>query len=128
MSSVPQRWPVAINAGIVCSPFGLDAPDELGFWDVKLDVFGLNATDVIYNMAGQHQASEGPCDGELPATESWSAGPLSGRLLCLEGEHAVIYWTHDGASTIGRASRHDRNMDALLSWWRAEARLREPPG
>ena len=98
-------------------------PDELELWAISSTAY--NAESLILNMGGARNAVSAPCDGELPAHERWSIGDRSGRILCLP-DPAVIFWTYDGAKLIGRASRFDGDMDALLAWWRDEARVQTP--
>ncbi len=116
--------PVPVSVGITCSPVGVGAPDELAFWIIPDRP--VNAEILIFNMAGARAAVSGPCDEEVPAHAAWSIGPSSGRLFCFADPGPVLYWTYDDADVLGRASRFDGDMDALLAWWRDEARHRQP--
>lgn len=116
--------PVPVSAGITCSPVGVAAPDELAFWAIPDRP--VSAEILIFNMAGARAAVSGACDEALPARGAWSIGRLSGQLFCFADPAPVIYWTYDDAHVLGRASRFDGDMDALLAWWRDEARHQQP--
>jgi class 3 adenylate cyclase len=121
------RRAVAFAAGIVCSPFGLDAPDELAYWVIS-DWWLSGADEVIYNRAGIIGAPSRSCSEERPALEEWQAGPISGRLLCNSTTSlgAILSWTYAGTDVLGRATRADGDMEVLLAWWSEDPRFRRP--
>ena len=60
----------------------------------------------------------------------WQPGLRDGRLATsADGFCAVMYgdavieWSYDGRALYGTASRRDGDLDSLLRWWAAEARL-----
>jgi class 3 adenylate cyclase len=126
----PISWPLSVQAGVICEPFGLEVPDQLGYWllDEFLHFSGLNETDALFNIAGRREALPGPCDGTGSAYESWSAGPIAGHLVCYHDDAGVatLYWSYTGTDVLARASRDDGDMAALVSWWRNDARFRRP--
>ena len=61
------------------------------------------------------------------AHEAWSFGDASGDLVCFETAtgDAVLLWSRDGSDLLGRATRDDRDMAALLAWWQDVARFHD---
>jgi class 3 adenylate cyclase len=117
----------AFAAGVSCQAFGIAAPDELAYW-ILSDIWVENVEELIANRAGLADAAPGECGADLPAIQTWTAGPVAGRLLCHrsdEGE-AQLLWTYSGTEILGRAVRTDGDMNALLRWWNDEARYRRP--
>jgi hypothetical protein len=119
-------------AGISCAPFGSDAPDELSYWLMSaaghsfVDV--VSAPEWIANRAGWLEIPRGDCQADRRALEPWAFGPLSGSLICFSTPTlgSVLYWTYDESDVIGRATRADGDLDALLEWWEDDARNRRP--
>ena len=128
--SGPNSWIIPIRGGIACEPFALAGPDELKLWDVGQQAYvgarDAQATDTLFNIAGRLGASRGSCDETAPALEAWTAGPLSGHLLCVRGDQASVYWTYDGSDVLARAVREDGDLESLLTWWAQDARFRHP--
>lgn len=118
----------AFSAGIVCEPFQLKDPDEVGYWIVADYWIEGGAEELIRNRAGVIGAPTGSCAEDRRALEPWTSGPLSGYLLCFSTESggATLYWTYQGSDVFGKAVRLDGDMDALLRWWNEQARLRRP--
>jgi class 3 adenylate cyclase len=118
--------PVAFSAGIVCSPFLADTPDQLAYWRVS-DWWVAGPDELITNRAAVIGASAATCGDEQSAFHTWSAGPTSGRLLChATTSVATLYWTYDGTDVLGKAVRDDGDMAALMAWWNDEARYQSP--
>ncbi len=128
----PRRTEVHFLAGITCSPFGLDAPDELSFWQLSAaghDSAAVPGTEEwILNRAGSLGIRRGSCAEDRRALEEWEAGPLGGYLLCSSSPTAgaILYWTYEGSDVLGRATWSEGGLDALLAWWQRDARYREP--
>jgi hypothetical protein len=115
-------------AGIICSPFSSDDPDEIGYWVVSDIWIEGGADELIVNRAAVIDAPSGTCATDRRALEVWDAGPVAGKLLCFSGSTsgATLYWVYDGADLIGMATRADGDLDRLLRWFSDEARLRRP--
>ncbi len=117
-----NRRPIAVKAGIECALGGIAAPDTVWYWDLQIASEGAQW---IAQHAGALEAPSGTCDAVTPAVERWDFGEGGGRLLCYTTEtgDAVLVWTYDGSSLMGKAVRDDQDMPAALRWWSDEARF-----
>lgn len=127
-SPTEVRRDPTFSAGIMCSPFASDDPDELAYWTVADTWIEGGADELIVNRAGVIDAPAGSCAEDRRALETWRAGPIGGKLLCFSGSTtgATLYWVYDGSDVIGRATRVDGDLDRLLRWFSNEAQLLQP--
>jgi class 3 adenylate cyclase len=123
---------IAFTAGIDCALGGITAPDQLRIWKIDPSAHGVSRYEqniqpsaILVQKAAANAAPRTSCGDEVPAIEQWSFGGSSGLLTCYEtvtGD-AMLWWTYDGTDLLATATRDDRDMDALLAWWTAEARF-----
>ncbi len=121
---------MATSGGIHCQlSRSTSGPSSVWMWRLSQTTnpsAPVNAGEWMASHAGQVGASEGVCSSdETPILETWTFSGRSGQLLCFTSVtgDAIVYWTYDGTNVLGKAIRTDRDMAALLDWWRAEARL-----
>ena len=99
-------------------------------WETRR-IIDFRSVDVpealILNRVGADGIPLGDCSDGSPAYGRWEIGDVGGWFLCREvyGD-AVIEWSYDGRALYGTASRRDGDLDSLLRWWAAEARLLAP--
>ena len=130
--AVSGRPPLEVDGGISCHIRSIAAPDVVQLWATRytLDYRASQAgAALIANEAGALGIPRGDCQD--PAIDvahgEWTVGDLGGKLLCREvfGE-AVIEWTYDDEPIYAVARRRDGDHEALMDWWRDEARLLSP--
>jgi hypothetical protein len=70
-------------------------------------------------------APGGTCADVVPALERWSFGTHEGMLLCYQSEtgDAVVMWTYDDETLLGKAIHDEGDMATLLAWWTDVARF-----
>jgi class 3 adenylate cyclase len=118
-------------AGVDCALGGVTGPDQAWLWELP-PVRGGSSSRVptpneIVSLQGS-RAGAGPggqCAVEIPALELWSFGAHEGFLLCYltDDSGAVVMWTYDDETLVGKATRDDRDMASLLAWWTDVARF-----
>ena len=121
---------VAAHTGVACEIPSIAAPDSFHLWETRR-IIDFRSVDVpealILNRVGADGIPLGDCSDGSPAYGRWEIGDVGGWFLCREvyGD-AVIEWSYDGRALYGTASRRDGDLDSLLRWWAAEARLLAP--
>jgi hypothetical protein len=124
------REPIQIDVGLECEIASFGAPDVVWLWATRrtLDYRAIDVpAALIANRAGTLGISQGDCATQNVAYDRWALGDLGGRLLCREDEgDAVIEWSYDDYPILGMAARRDGDLQSLLRWWTAEARLLAP--
>ena len=122
---IENRRRITVSAGIECALGGITAPDTVWYWDIRA---AHEADQWIAEQAGAIGAPSGSCDAATPAVERWEFGESRGHLLCSTNNtgDAILVWSYDGSSLMGRAVRDDQDMAALLKWWSDEARFVSP--
>ena len=122
---IENRRPITVNAGIECALGGIAGPDTVWYWDIRE---ANEADQWISEQAGAIGAPSGSCNAATPVVERWEFGESRGHLLCSTNNtgDAILVWSYDGSSLMGRAVRDDQDMAALLRWWSAEARFVAP--
>ena len=128
--NVGTREPMEIAAGITCEIASVTAPDLLHLWTPR-GTFDFSPIEVpealILNRAGALGIPRGDCSSQPVAHGRWAIGDVGGWLLCRElyGD-AILEWTYEGRAFVGIAVNRDGDLNALLRWWTAEARLLRP--
>lgn len=117
-------------AGVDCALGGISGPDRAWMWRLPRASLGrttfVPSPDEIVSLEAQRAgAASGQCASEVPALEPWSFGTHQGLLLCYETDtgDAIVMWTYDDETLIGKAIRDDRDMASLLAWWTEVARF-----
>lgn len=118
-------------AGVDCALGGISGPDRAWLWELPPASGGgssrVPSPNEVVSLQGSRvgAAPGGMCATEVPALEEWSFGPHAGLLLCYQSEtgDAVVMWTYDDETLIGKAIRDDLDMAALLAWWADVARF-----
>ena len=121
---------VAAHIGVACKDPSTAAPDTFHLWATK-QIIDFRSVDVpealIINRAGAEEIPLGDCSEGGPAYEEWTLGGVGGWFLCREAfGDAVIEWSYEGRPLFGTAIRRDGDLQSLLRWWTAEARLLAP--
>ena len=114
--------PIETNAGIECSLGGFVAPDTVWYWDLRVPT---EANAWMAERAGVLEATSSSCATETPALERWEFGESGGRLFCYTTAtgDAVLVWSYEDNSLMGKAVRDDQDMAAALRWWSDVARF-----
>lgn len=117
-------------AGIDCALGGITAPDRVWLWQLPRVVGGGSSAvptpdEIVLVMAQRVGAAAGQCASQAPVLERWSFGTHQGQLLCYDTDtgDAVVLWTYDDETLVGKAISDDRDMDSLLAWWTEQARF-----
>ncbi len=128
MRSAPFAY-MATVGGIHCQFPRSSGPTGLWIWELRQlnnPSSPQSSDEWMASHAGQVDAPPGECtEDSVPALETWTFSGRNGQLLCfmsVAGD-AIVYWTYQGRDILGKAIRDDRDMGALLDWWRSEARL-----
>lgn len=122
---------ISFPAGVDCALGGISGPDRAWLWQLPPLQVGGNSRAPSPNEVVSLQGSRvgaapgGKCATAVPAIEQWSFGPHAGSLLCYLSEtgDAVVMWTYDDETLLGKAIHDEGNMAALLAWWIEVARF-----
>ena len=128
---VTRAHDIEYVAGVDCALGGISAPDRAWLWELPPASGGTSSrvptpNEIVSLQGSRFEAAPGgQCAAGPPALELWSFGSHAGYLLCYETEtgDAVVMWTYDGESLVGKAIRDDRDHAALLAWWADVARF-----